>query len=179
MREGYRSIRRSTALLTISALLFACGPGANTATSADELAQPAPLSTCTADIDRTNGQACAKEGIGCDFVFSCDAFSQLARCTCQGGHFACADSSGDIAPGARPQCVKNAPPSTEPCPATMADASGVTCDTLGRSCFYEGDLCPESPLPIRRFDYCQCAPRPSGNMEYACTKALCASILQE
>jgi hypothetical protein len=178
MREGYRSIRRSTALLTLSALLIACGPSPN-AGSTEERTPSSTLSTCTADIDRTNGHACAEEGMACDYPFTCEAFSQLARCTCKDGRFACTDSSGDVAPGSPPQCVRNAPPSTEACPATMADASGVTCDTLGRACFYRGDLCPETPAAIRRFDYCQCARSVSGSMAYVCTKAVCASILQE
>ena len=178
MREGYRSIVRSVALLTVSTLVLACSPSSNGASSTEDPKQPRPLSACTADIDRTNGRACVKEGMSCDFVVACDAFTQLARCTCNDGRFACTDSTGDVPPGSPPQCVKNAPPSVEACPLTMDAASGVTCDTIGRLCFYEGDLCPDSPLPIRPFDYCQCARGASGKLAYLCKKALCEPLLQ-
>lgn len=179
MPEAYRSIRRSIAFLTLSALAIACGPSSNGASSTEELKQPAALSVCTADIDRTNGQACAKEGLACDFVFACGAFNQLAQCTCEGGRFACTDSTGIVAPGSPPQCVKNAPAATDACPDTMDDAIGVACHTLGRSCFYEGDLCPERPFSIPFLDYCQCERDPSGSMVYVCNRALCEPFLQE
>ncbi len=178
MREGYRSIGRSLILLTLSAHAMACGASSNAAGSTEDPKQQAALTACTADIDRTNGKACAKEGMACDFVVACEALSQLAQCTCNGGRFACTDSTGDVLPGSPPQCVKNAAPSTEPCPTTLADASGVTCDTLGRSCFFEGDLCPERSFEIHLLDYCQCARSSAGKLTYVCTKAMCNPALQ-
>ncbi len=177
MRERYRSILRSSVTLVLSAIAVACSaPG--TAAPTEDLKQPATLSSCTAEIHDTNGKACGKEGLTCNFVFECESFTQLARCMCTEGRFACSDTSGSVMPGASPQCVKNAPPSTEVCPATMAGASGASCDTVGRSCFYEGDYCPERPLPVRPLDYCQCARSQTGVMSFVCRKALCNPLLE-
>lgn len=177
MRERYRSILRSSITLALCALVVACGANVE-ATSTEQLKQPATLSSCTAEMDDTNGKACGNEGLSCNFVFECESFTQLARCTCAAGRFACSDTTGVVLPGAPPQCVKNAPPSTELCPATMAGASGASCDTLRRSCFYEGDYCPERPLPVRPLDYCECVRSEAGVMSYVCRKALCNPLLE-
>jgi hypothetical protein len=178
MRERHRSVPRSSVFLALITFAAGCGSNPET-TSTDRLNEPETLSSCTAEIDGTNGQACAKEGLACDFVFTCASFTQLSRCTCAGGRFACTDGTGPVTPGAAPQCVKNAPPSSEVCPSTMDGASGASCDTVGRSCFYEGELCPDRALPIRALDYCQCARSPSGVMAYVCRKALCNPLLEE
>ncbi|MEO6418580.1 MAG: hypothetical protein ABIP39_04195 [Polyangiaceae bacterium] len=178
MRERHRSMLRPSVLLALAAFTAACGSNVET-TSTDDLKEPQTLSTCTADIQQTNGKSCGKEGLSCNFVIACGSFTQLARCTCADGRFACTDSTGEVSPGASPQCVKNALPSEEMCPATMFDATGASCDTLGRSCFYQGDFCPERPLPVRHLDFCQCERAQSGDMFFVCRKALCNPLLED
>ena len=115
---------------------------------------PAPDAdlVCPADVASAIGAPC-DPGLVCAPEYSCGIYTVTATCTCMGGHFACADRTGQaLVAGTVPACPPRADASAS-CPPTESTARTVNCSLAGLQCAYP------SSCPIQRdYDSCQCFP---------------------
>jgi hypothetical protein len=131
---------------------------------------PSATTACPASLAHASGAACGDLEHVCRELFPCGSSQQIEVCTCTGGVFACVDEVGDIAAGAPPRCMSEAPPDATKCPPSMIDAFGSTCATVGRLCFYDGPRCADG---VERMGYCQCTGTPDGGLTFDCVAGDC------
>jgi hypothetical protein len=129
--------------------------------------------TCPANIESANGEKCIPNGLECRIPIVCDAVNEQATCTCVRGTFACRDQLGVIPKGTEPVCTPRAPADDSPCPPTMDVADGLTCETVGKLCTYEGPICPESLTGKPALESCVCRGARDGGKRYTCYPIKC------
>jgi hypothetical protein len=161
------------------AALAGCSGAESTADPAG--AQPAIISAhtefCPRSLAETNGTLC-DEGAACLLRASCRDMEQAVTCRCEGGRFHCADQAGELPVGSAPRCVAMGAEADEhdqpvDCPRSQFAGTGNACGTLGKSCFYEGEVCPKGSLRPQMLDWCECSGGRDGNHRYICYRLPC------
>jgi hypothetical protein len=158
-------------LAALAALAVACGGETRTTiTSAAPETQAA--TTCSATLADMNGAPCQAEGLSCLVNFQCPALPEEVRCTCEDSRFHCYDPVGPLLAGESPRCTSTNPEGgPAPCPPTMVLAQGLSCAEVGRSCYYDGEVCPDGTTKL---DYCQCKADGAGGFTFVCGVVPCA-----
>jgi hypothetical protein len=127
---------------------------------------------CPTTLAQTNGVACTHEGLDCTQEFDCDGETQSVTCTCESAQFDCQDPIGLLPPGHAPRCLGN-DPAKYYCPPSMVLAGGLTCDELGESCYYDGEVCKDG---LTKLNYCECEPNGHGGHTFACHIVPCENL---
>jgi hypothetical protein len=179
-------VARSTLLVYLAlAGSFAASAGCSASSSNDATDPPQgtdttspALTACGTSVESINGKSCASSTRHCTVPITCGSFVQQARCTCENDRFACVDSTGPIPPGHAPRCVDDPAPDEASCPDTMFEAQGKSCGTMGKTCYFQGSVCPER-LGIRNLNYCRCTPREDGELAFECTVIPCNPLFAD
>jgi hypothetical protein len=155
--------------------VIGAGCGAGQATEHDASVERDAGAYCPATLAQMNDAPCASEGLECPVPFGCEATFELVRCTCQEQRWRCVDPVGPLDAGAAPRCIDPGPAASDPCPDTIYGAQGSACTAVGRSCFYEGERCPDG---IAKLDFCDCRHYGSGPLTYSCYLLPCSPPIE-
>lgn len=164
---------RPLALCLVTGVVTACSSEPTPAWSVPSTMEESPLSVCPQLLEDANLRACSGAQLRCTFPIQCPTLPQQAICTCEGGKFRCSDAYGPLAGGETATCSPRAQNDDSPCPPTQALARGAVCPTIGKTCFYEGPICPESLTKKPALDYCQCKPDGEGGSVFVCYPKQC------
>jgi hypothetical protein len=123
-----------------------------------------------------NAAACEVEGLECPVDFDCEETFELVQCTCRSSRWSCRDPVGPLEAGESPRCKRStAPAAEEPCPSTTRAAQGTACPAIGRTCFYEGQHCPDGTTKL---DDCACKRDDAGALVYVCVQPVCGPPIE-
>ena len=167
------------------AALFAIGPVAFTFVVAcsektpvpgpDAAKQECPTTIAEATASTTT---CQVQSYICVVGFPCNPVYQDATCTCDTTTgWSCLLSNGKVVDPDTTDTTGLCQPvggtNPEQCPATPADADGVSCKTSGQICFYSGVKCTGDQ--IAHTDTCQCKGNTMGDagLSWVCEVATC------